>query len=144
MKSDRSFESHSEEETQSVGKTLGGLLPRSGVVVLIGELGAGKTALVKGIVAGRGLARMEDVSSPTFTLIHEYGTPVGAYHIDLYRLETAEEARRLGLEELFEEPALILVEWGDRFPELLPSKRFEIRLQNSGGDSRRIDLFELG
>ncbi len=69
---------------------------------------------------GRGAARADDVSSPTFTLIHEYGEPVSVYHVDLYRLETDEQARRLGLEDLFDQPALVLIEWGDRFPELLP------------------------
>jgi tRNA threonylcarbamoyladenosine biosynthesis protein TsaE len=143
MKFVRSFETHSDEETQAVGRTLAGLLPAGGTVLLTGELGAGKTTLTKGILEGLGLARADDVASPTFTLIHEYGEPVRAYHIDLYRLETAGEARRLGLEDLFEQQqALVLVEWGERFPELLPRKRFEITLQHSGDDSRRIELRE--
>src|SRR3954471_16436404 len=99
MKSARSFETHSEEETQAVGRFLATVLPAAGTVLLIGELGAGKTALTKGILEGRGIVRAEDVASPTFTLIHEYGNPARAYHIDLYRLDTAEEARRLGLED---------------------------------------------
>jgi len=143
MKSVRSFKTNSEEETQSAGRTLAQFLPASGTVVLIGELGAGKTALTKGILEGRGLARPEDVASPTFTLIHEYGEPVRAYHIDLYRLDTAEEARRLGLEDLFDEPVLILLEWGDRFPELLPTDRIEIKLQHTGESSRYIEVFAI-
>lgn len=143
MKSVRSFDTHSEEETQSAGRALAQYLPKTGTVLLIGELGAGKTALTKGILEGRGLARPEDVASPTFTLIHEYGEPVRAYHIDLYRLDTVEEARRLGLEDLFDEPALILLEWGDRFPELLPADRIEIRLQHTGENSRYIEVFTI-
>jgi tRNA threonylcarbamoyladenosine biosynthesis protein TsaE len=143
MKFVRSFETHSAEETEAAGRTLAGLLPATGVILLIGELGAGKTALAKGILEGRGLARAEDIASPTFTLIHEYGEPLRAYHIDLYRLDTAGEARRLGLEDVFEEPALVLVEWGDRFPELLPAHRTEIRLQHTGEASRHIEVFSI-
>jgi tRNA threonylcarbamoyladenosine biosynthesis protein TsaE len=142
MKCVRSFETHSGEETQLVGRTLAGLLPAAGTVLLTGELGAGKTTLTKGILEGLGLARADDVASPTFTLIHEYGEPVRAYHIDLYRLDTADEARRLGLEDLMEQPALVLIEWGERFPELLPTKRFEVRLHHTGEDNRRIELLE--
>jgi tRNA threonylcarbamoyladenosine biosynthesis protein TsaE len=114
------------------------LLPERGLVLLIGDLGAGKTALTKGIVEGRRAACAEDVSSPTFSLIHEYGEPVSVYHVDLYRLDTAEQARRLGLDELLDSNALVLVEWGDRFPELFPSDRWEIRLSHAGPDTRVI------
>lgn len=141
MKSVHRFETHSEEETRAVGQRLAALLPQKGVVLLIGELGAGKTTLTKGIVEGRNAASADDVSSPTFTLIHEYGDPASVYHADLYRLDTAEEARRLGLDELFEHPALTLVEWGERFPELFPANRFEIYLRQKGGDNREIEVF---
>src|SRR4051812_43802325 len=120
MKSVQRFETRSDEETLALGRELAAKLPRAGVVLLIGDLGAGKTTLTKGIAEGRAAARAEDVSSPTFTLIHEYGDPVAVYHVDLYRLDTVEQARRLGLEDLFDAPALVLVEWGDRFPELFP------------------------
>lgn len=109
-------------------------------MLLIGELGSGKTTLTKGIAEGLGAAKAEDVSSPTFTLIHEYGNPVRVYHVDLYRLETAEQARRLGLEDLFLEPALVVIEWGDRFPEVLPENRMEIRFSHAGGDRRVIEI----
>jgi len=138
MNSVREFETHSDEETQAVGRELAALLPQQAIVLLIGDLGAGKTTLTKGIVEGRGAAPANEVSSPTFTLIHEYGEPVSVYHADLYRLETAEQARHLGLEELFDRPALLLVEWGERFPELFPEIRFEIRLSHNGEDNRRI------
>src|ERR1700684_2122399 len=110
MSFDQQFESQSEEDTRRLGKTLAAsVLPLSGVVLLIGDLGAGKTTLTKGIVEGRGAASPDDVSSPTFTLIHEYGQPVRIYHIDLYRLETPAEVLHLGLEDLFDSPALVLI-----------------------------------
>ncbi len=138
MNSVREFETHSDEETQAAGREIAALLPKQAVVLLIGDLGAGKTTLTKGIVEGRRAAPADEVSSPTFTLIHEYGEPVSVYHADLYRLETAEQARRLGLEELFDRSALVIVEWGERFPELFPDERFEIRLSHQGEDRRRI------
>lgn len=134
----REFETHSDEETQAVGRELAALLPKQAIVLLIGDLGAGKTTLTKGIVEGRGAAPADEVSSPTFTLIHEYGEPVTVYHADLYRLDTADQVRRVGLDELFDRPALLLVEWGERFPELFPADRFEIRITDAGDDNRRI------
>ncbi len=144
MKSVRRFETVSAEQTHQAGLQLARLLPARGVVLLLGELGAGKTTLTKGIVEGRGAARAEDVSSPTFTLIHEYGDPVSIYHVDLYRLDTIEQARRLGLEEIFENPALTLIEWGDRFPELYPAAPVRIVLRNLGAERRVIELFSAG
>ena len=137
------LETHSDEETRAAGRQLAGKLPTSGVILLIGELGAGKTTLAQGIVEGRGAAAANDVSSPTFTLIHEYGDPVKVYHVDLYRLESAEQARRLGLEDLFTQPALVLIEWGDRFPALMPDSRIEIRLAHRGEEDRSIEVSGL-
>ena len=134
------YRTGSEEETIALGERLARELPRRAVVLLIGNLGAGKTTLAKGIVNGRGAARAEDVSSPTFTLIHEYGDPPSVYHVDLYRLEDARDAATLGLEELFEKHALVLIEWGERFPELMPPSRYEIRLEPGEGDERVIEL----
>ena len=136
----RAIETHSDEETRAFGNQLGKTLPQQAVLLLIGQLGAGKTTLTKGIVEGRGAAGADNVSSPTFTLIHEYGEPVSVYHADLYRLDTAEQVRRLGLEELFERPALLIVEWGERFPEVFPPQRFEIRITDAGGDNRHLEL----
>jgi len=106
------------------------------------QLKAGKTTLTKGIVEGRGAAREQDVSSPTYTLIHEYGDPPAVYHIDLYRLDHEREAARLGLEELFGMPALVLVEWSEKFPRLLPQDRIEIRITQAGDDRRTIEVYE--
>jgi tRNA threonylcarbamoyladenosine biosynthesis protein TsaE len=105
-------------------------------VLLIGNLGAGKTTLVKGIVKGLGVAAPDEVTSPTFTLIHEYGG--GVYHVDLYRLETAREVASLGLDEFFDrDDAIVLIEWGERFPELMPAERMEIRIEGHD-DTREI------
>ena len=134
----RQFETHSDEETRAVGRLLAGELPETGVVLLIGDLGAGKTTLTKGIAEGRSAAAAEDVSSPTFTLVHEYGDPAKIYHIDLYRLDTIAQVRGLGLDELFDRPALVVMEWAERFPALLPPERVEIQLKHKGGDNRLI------
>ena len=104
--------------------------------MLIGNLGAGKTTLAKGIVKGLGAAAPEDVSSPTFTLIHEYGPNV--YHVDLYRLDEEREVATLGLEEIFEKEAVVLIEWGERFPGLIPARHIEIRLEEKSGNLRQI------
>jgi tRNA threonylcarbamoyladenosine biosynthesis protein TsaE len=134
------FETHSDEETREAGRQIAAWLPAQAVVALIGYLGAGKTTLTQGIAEGRGAARAEDVSSPTFTLIHEYGEPVRVYHVDLYRLETAEQARRLGLEDLFDQAALVVIEWGDKFPELLPENAFRITLTSTGDEDRVVEV----
>jgi tRNA threonylcarbamoyladenosine biosynthesis protein TsaE len=140
MKSVRQFETHSDEETQALGRRLAAELPANGLVLLMGDLGAGKTTLTKGIAEGLGAAGADDVSSPTFTLIHEYGSPVKMYHIDLYRLDTVEQVSGLGIDELFDRPALVIMEWAERFPSLLPSGRIEICLTHLGGDDRLISV----
>ncbi|MEZ5403976.1 MAG: tRNA (adenosine(37)-N6)-threonylcarbamoyltransferase complex ATPase subunit type 1 TsaE [Bryobacteraceae bacterium] len=134
------FTTGSADETIELGRRLARKLPSRGLVLLIGGLGAGKTTLVKGIAEGRGAAPREEVSSPTFALIHEYGDPVAVYHADLYRLDAEDEAARLGLDELLEAPALVLVEWGERFPRLWPDDRTEIRIEAEGDDQRRFRI----
>ena len=136
----RQFETHSDEETRAAGRQLAAELPDAGLVLLIGDLGAGKTTLTKGIAEGRGAAAADDVSSPTFTLIHEYGDPVKIYHIDLYRLDTVEQVQGLGLDELLDRPVLVIMEWAERFPTLLPEERVEIRMTHLGGDDRMIAI----
>ena len=134
------FQTASEEETIALGEKLAREFPRRVTVLLIGDLGAGKTTLAKGIVKGLGAAEPEDVSSPTFTLIHEYGKGRRVYHVDLYRLDRAGEAARLGLDELFDREAVVLIEWGERFPRLMPPVRIEIRIQAGEGDRREITV----
>ncbi len=127
----------SEEETIAFGAKLARELPPRCVILLIGGLGAGKTTLAKGIVEGLGAARPDEVTSPTFTFVHEYGGG-SVYHIDLYRIEKASEIRTLGLDELLDRDAVVLVEWGERFPELWPPDRIEIQLRTIEGDFREI------
>jgi tRNA threonylcarbamoyladenosine biosynthesis protein TsaE len=133
----KSFETHSEEETIELGRRIAASLPKRAVVLLIGNLGAGKTTLAKGIISGLGAAEPDDVSSPTFTLVHEYGNG-RVYHIDLYRLDRPEELATLGLDEIFDRDAVVLIEWGERFPHLMPSERIEIRIQPTSQDFRTI------
>jgi tRNA threonylcarbamoyladenosine biosynthesis protein TsaE len=111
-----------------------------GAVLLIGNLGAGKTTLTKGIVEGRGVAAADSVSSPTFTLIHQYGEDNPVFHIDLYRLDEARQVETLGLDDLFRSGALVLLEWAERFPELLPAERTEIRLKTISEEQREITV----
>jgi tRNA threonylcarbamoyladenosine biosynthesis protein TsaE len=132
------FETSSAEETIALGRQIASTLPRRAIILLIGNLGAGKTTLAKGIVSGLGAASEDEVSSPTFTLIHEYSPRV--YHIDLYRLDRADQVATLGLDEIFDREAVVLIEWGERFPELMPSERIEIRLRALDEDHREIEV----
>ena len=137
MKS-RTFHTESEEETIALGEKIAAELPAKAVVLLIGNLGAGKTTLAKGIAKGLGAAEPDEVSSPTFTLIHEYSASL--YHIDLYRLDTPAQVATLGLDEIFDRRAVVLIEWGERFPELMPEDRIEIHLRATEENSREIEL----
>ena len=137
MKS-RIFHTQSEDETIAAGEKLAAELPPKTVVLLIGNLGAGKTTLAKGIVKGLGAAQPDEVSSPTFTLVHEYSPSV--YHIDLYRLDREDQVATLGLDEIFDRTAVVLIEWGERFLRLMPEERIEIRLRATEENSREIDV----
>lgn len=132
------YRTASEAETVALGERLAEKLTR-GVVLLIGNLGAGKTTLAKGIVSGLGAGDPEDVASPTFTLIHEYGGG-RVYHVDLYRLEEPREVESLGLDELFDRDALVLIEWGERFPQLMPQPRTEIRIRTVSDEEREVEI----
>lgn len=134
------FKTASEEETIALGEKLAHQLPRRATVLLIGNLGAGKTTLAKGIAKGLGAADPDQVSSPTFTLIHEYGQQQKVYHVDLYRLDRPSEVAALGLEELFEKDSVVLVEWGERFPQIMPAERIEIRIEARNDDKREITV----
>lgn len=131
----------SEEETISLGREIASALPARAVVLLIGNLGAGKTTLTKGIVEALGAAPGDEVSSPTFTLIHEYSPRV--IHADLYRLDTEAEVATLGLDDYFDREAVVLIEWGERFPRLMPEPRVEVRIEHAGEDARRITITGL-
>ncbi|HEX3747531.1 MAG TPA: tRNA (adenosine(37)-N6)-threonylcarbamoyltransferase complex ATPase subunit type 1 TsaE [Bryobacteraceae bacterium] len=136
------YRTASEAETIALGERLARELPAAGVVLLIGNLGAGKTTLAKGIVSALGVAPPDEVSSPTFTLIHEYGEG-RVYHIDLYRLEEAREVATLGLDEIFDRDGLVLIEWGERFPRLLPPHRTEVRIRALQEDEREIEVTQI-
>ena len=136
---ERRFRTRSEAGTLAMGERVAEmLLPAPKLVVLRGDLGAGKTTLVKGIAAALEAAETEDVTSPTFTLVHEYvGPKVRLYHLDLYRLETERELLTLGLEEMAEQPdALVLVEWGEKFPSVVGRADGEIAIEHASGDER--------
>jgi len=135
----RSFETGSEEETIELGRKIARELPKSAVVLLIGNLGAGKTTLAKGIISGLGAAEPEEVTSPTFTLIHEYGGG-RVFHVDLYRLDTAAQVATLGLEEVFDRQAVVLIEWGEKFPDLFPAERIEIHLRPFSESGRQVTI----
>ncbi len=139
----RVFITNTEDETIALGAQLAVEWVRPVAVLLIGNLGAGKTTLAKGIAEGLRAARAEDVSSPTFPLIHEYGDAGDVYHIDLYRLETVEEVETLGLDEIFSRDAVVLLEWAERFPSLLPAERIEIRIEAQPDESRRIEVLDV-
>ncbi|OLE09863.1 MAG: tRNA (adenosine(37)-N6)-threonylcarbamoyltransferase complex ATPase subunit type 1 TsaE [Acidobacteria bacterium 13_1_20CM_4_56_7] len=130
---------HSAEETIAFGRTLAGSLVPPRLVLLRGDLGAGKTTLVKGIAAAFEAAAEEDVTSPTFTLIHEYRGPKATlYHIDLYRIDTPRELETLALDDLRSENSILLIEWGEKFPWLTAERDVEISFERTGETERTI------
>jgi tRNA threonylcarbamoyladenosine biosynthesis protein TsaE len=131
---------HSPEQTLALGRQLAGVFHPPCIVILEGELGSGKTTLAKGIVAGLGAAPEEAVASPTFTLIHEYGSTTKVYHVDLYRIEQASDLATLGLDEITNQNAIVLVEWGERFPQVFSAVDFHIKLEHLGLEERRITV----
>jgi tRNA threonylcarbamoyladenosine biosynthesis protein TsaE len=133
---------HSPEETIAFGRTLTDLLAPPKLVLLRGDLGAGKTTLVKGIAAGFEAAEEEDVTSPTFTLVHEYrGSRANLYHIDLYRIDTQRELETLGLDDLrSERDSILLIEWGEKFPRLVRERDVEISLERQSETGRKITI----
>jgi len=137
----REIVTHSAEETIAFGRTLAELLAPPKLVLLRGDLGAGKTTLVKGIAAAFEAAAEEDVTSPTFTLVHEYRGPrANLYHIDLYRADTPRELETLGLDDLRSDDSILLIEWGEKFPWLLRERDVEIVLERLGENERRIRI----
>jgi tRNA threonylcarbamoyladenosine biosynthesis protein TsaE len=137
------YRTASPEETIAAGREIGKSLAAPNLVLLIGDLGAGKTTLTKGIVEGRGAGAAEDVLSPTFSLMHEFGEDPKVYHLDLYRLDRLPELETLGLDDLWDEEAIVLIEWGEKFMDQWPRPRLEIRLRRLDEDSREIELTEV-
>jgi tRNA threonylcarbamoyladenosine biosynthesis protein TsaE len=137
----RELTTHSAEETIAFGRTLTELLAPPRLVLLRGDLGAGKTTLVKGIAAGFEAAEEEDVTSPTFTLVHEYRGPrANLYHVDLYRVDTQRELETLGLDDLRDGNSVLLIEWGEKFPRLQRERDVEISLERESENARRIRI----
>ncbi|MFY9559623.1 MAG: tRNA (adenosine(37)-N6)-threonylcarbamoyltransferase complex ATPase subunit type 1 TsaE [Terriglobales bacterium] len=132
---------HSAEETIAFGRALASELTPPLLILLRGDLGAGKTTLVKGIAEGFQAASADDVTSPTFTLVHEYrGTRATLYHIDLYRVDTARELETLGLDDLVASDSILLIEWGEKFARFLRERNVEIVLERVGENERRIQI----
>jgi tRNA threonylcarbamoyladenosine biosynthesis protein TsaE len=137
----KQFLTHSAEETTELGRHLAAELAPPKLVVLRGELGAGKTTLIKGIAEGFRAASQENVTSPTFTLIHEYRGPgVNVYHVDLYRVDTQRELDTLGLDDLFDTNSVVLIEWGEKFTRFLRERDVEITIERLGENERRIKI----
>ena len=135
----REFTTSSPEETIALGRELAAMLIPPKVVLLRGALGAGKTTLVKGIAQAFNAASEDDVTSPTFTLIHEYRGPQAVlYHIDLYRVDTQRELETLGLDDLIGERSILLIEWGEKFPRFQRERDVEIALERTGENQRKI------
>jgi tRNA threonylcarbamoyladenosine biosynthesis protein TsaE len=140
----REFITRSPEETIALGSTLAAMLAPPKLVVLRGDLGAGKTTLVKGIAEAFQAASEEDVTSPTFTLIHEYrGPEVFLYHIDLYRVDTPRQLETLGLDDLIAENSVLLIEWGEKFERFARERDVEIFLERMGENERQVRVSTL-
>jgi len=148
------FVTQSSEETIAKGREIAGKLRPPVLVLLKGDLGSGKTTLTKGIISGLGAAKEEDVTSPTFNLVHEFriqnlggskssSPPCKVYHVDLYRVENFHDLESLGLEDALSEKAIVIVEWPERFTFRTDWPTIEIRLDHAGRDSRRIAISDL-
>jgi tRNA threonylcarbamoyladenosine biosynthesis protein TsaE len=137
---DEVFISHSAEETTRWGREFAAGLKAPILVLLSGELGSGKTTLAKGIVGGLGAAPEDEVTSPTFTLVHVYGRDRSVYHADLFRVESLADFESLGMEDIFSKPAVVILEWPERFHLKTAWPRVQVRLEHLGGDSRRITV----
>ncbi len=139
------FVTQSGADTVEVGRKLAAILKPPQLLLLRGDLGTGKTTLVKGIAQALDAAEPDEVTSPTFTLLHEYdgtqgGKPVKLFHLDVYRLEGERQLETLGLEELLTPDALVLVEWGDKFKSIRKLATGEITISSEGGDARKITV----
>src|SRR5262249_2751427 len=135
---------HSAEETVALGRKLAAEIAPGSVVLLRGDLGAGKTTLVKGIAEGFQAAEAGGVTSPTFTLIHEYrGPKVILYHIDLYRIDTPRELDTLALDDLIDANSILLIEWGEKFERFVRERDVEVRIEQGTVDERRLTVLRV-
>ena len=137
----KTFATHSAEETTELGRQLAAGLKPGTVVLLRGDLGAGKTTMVKGIAESFQAAQADDVTSPTFTLIHEYrGPEVTLFHIDLYRIDTQRELDTLALDDLMTPHSILLIEWGEKFARFARERDVEIAIEHRGEDDRVVTV----
>lgn len=139
---EKRFKTRSARGTLLIAETIAEMFPAPRVVLLRGELGAGKTTLAKGWIEALGAGSADEVTSPTFTLVHEYrGRSVRVFHLDVYRLESSVELETLGIEEMAAAgDALLLVEWGEKFPELRALASAEVWMEALEGDERSLLL----
>jgi tRNA threonylcarbamoyladenosine biosynthesis protein TsaE len=138
------FLTRSPQETMQLGKILGEWLAPGDAVALIGDLGAGKTTLAKGIACGAGVEDEGDVTSPTFVLVNEYQGRFPVYHADLYRLQEAHEVEDLGWEEFIFGNGISLMEWAEKIPGILPEDRIEIRISWLSAEERKFVITGKG
>ena len=136
----RDIVTHSPEETIQRGREIGAQLKPPVLILLSGDLGAGKTTLTKGIVSGAGAATEEEVTSPTFTLVHKYDRGVRVYHVDLYRIGDLHDLETLGLEDVFAERAIVIVEWSEKLALRTDWPVVRIHLEHVSEDVRRISI----
>jgi tRNA threonylcarbamoyladenosine biosynthesis protein TsaE len=136
----REYLTESDDATITLGRQLAAEVRPPLVILLMGEMGAGKTTFSKGLISGLDAAEEEEITSPTFTLVHQYGK---VFHIDLYRIEPGRDFETLGLDDVYDQNAVILVEWGEKAAGRFPGPRWEIHFEDLGGDRRRINLKEF-
>jgi tRNA threonylcarbamoyladenosine biosynthesis protein TsaE len=136
----REIITQSSEETIQQGREIGADIKAPALILLSGDLGAGKTTLTKGIVSGLGAADEQDVTSPTFTLVHKYDGAARVYHVDLYRVVSFRDLETLGLEDVFSEQAVVIVEWAEKFSLMTDWPVIKIHLDHVGEDTRRISI----
>jgi tRNA threonylcarbamoyladenosine biosynthesis protein TsaE len=140
----REFITHSAEETIECGREFGSRLQAPALILLSGDLGAGKTTLTKGIVSGLGAATEDEVTSPTFTLVHKYERSGRVYHVDLYRIGDVHDLETLGLEDIFAEQAVVIVEWPEKLALRTNWPIVRVLLEHLSEDSRRISIADFG
>jgi tRNA threonylcarbamoyladenosine biosynthesis protein TsaE len=145
----REFLTDSDDSTIALGRRLAAEVRAPLVILLHGDMGAGKTTFSKGLISGLGVAKEEEIASPTFTLVHQYGPQPLVYHVDLYRIEPGRDLDTLGLDDLWDtssqdgrQKAVILVEWGEKVAGLFSGPRWELHFEDLGGDRRRISWVE--
>jgi tRNA threonylcarbamoyladenosine biosynthesis protein TsaE len=138
----REWTTHSSDETIQLGREIGRKLTPPTLILLSGDLGAGKTTLTKGIASGMGAAAEDEVTSPTFTLVHKYDGTSRVYHVDLYRIADAHDLETLGLEDIFNESAVVIVEWPEKLSIQTGWPVLRVQLEHVSEDTRRIIISE--